>query len=716
MAEQTTGPQLVTITVDDQEYQVPAGMALIDAISNYTDFHMPRFCYHDRMDPVGMCRMCMAEVETRGRWANAATCTLKVADGMKVRVRSEEAIKSREMVLELLLLNHPLDCPVCDKGGECLLQDQTMSDGPQVARTIDPRRVYEKPIYISEDVLLDRERCIQCGLCVRFVDEIAAEKAIMFFDRGYHMEVATAKEGTYEGHFAGNTCDICPVGALTSSTFRFASRPWEMKRHAALSLWDSGGGNLWLDVRENKIRRVMPRENRAVNDVWCSDRDRFQAHSWVLSPERLDVPLVRNPDNGQLEPASYDDALKAAIEGLAKALEAGQPVATVAGAHLGLEELAGAMVFGRDVTGGPVVASSGLEVVGRTLGAMPDYGKIERARAILVVGTPAAEHPNAWLRMVKAFGKKGAPLYTIGARDRYVALASSFDLACEPGQEGAVLTALAAHLQAEKQHNLSFIRSATKGFAESRDGWSADLPDGVDRERFVALAARLAGAEDLLVYAGWQADAAARAAAWNLALLLGTPGMTGGGYLEPLPAANTRGAAELGLGELASLPAELGALVVLGSDLGANSEAPWQRARDRWGAPGAREAGGAPRAPFTVVSELFLTRTARDADVVLPATCAYERQYTAINYEGRVQRVPAAVRPILGVRGDLDILDALAAGLTARQDREWEALDAARALALAGDLAPRLAGLAGGVPRGGVVLPSAPAGGRYNFV
>lgn len=715
MSEATAGVQLVTITIDDQDYQVPAGMALIDAISNYTDFHMPRFCYHDRLDPVGMCRMCMAEVEARGRWANVATCTLRVADGMKVRVKSEAAQKARRMVLELLLVNHPLDCPVCDKGGECLLQDQTMAYGPDVARTIDSRRRFPKPLPISADVLLDRERCIQCGLCVRYVDEIAAEKTIMLVNRGGSTQVAPAADGTYDSHFAGNTCDICPVGALTSSTFRFASRPWEMQRKPVLSPWDACGTNLWLDVRENVIRRVMPRENVDVNDLWCSDRDRFHATDWVLSPERLDVPLVRNPDTGQLEPASFDDALAAAVEGFAKALGAGQTVGTAVGTHLGLEEMAAAALFGREVTGGPVASANSLAAARATLGGAPTLAQLENARAFLVIGQPANDLPIAWLRMVKAIRKKGMPLYTIGCRDLHLGLASSFDLACEPGTEGQVVEALTARLLGEKRHNLKFIRGGCKGFADVREQWSAEVPEGVDAERLAALADRLAGAGDLVVFAGWQVDAAARQAAWNLSLLLGTPGMEAGGYLEPTLNANLRGALELGLAEPEALCAPLGALLVLGSDLGASSGNPWQAVRDRW-LPSGLGQPVAARAPFVVVSELFMTQTARSADVVLPASCSFERPTTVVNYEGRAQHVPAAVRPILGVRSDLDIVNVIAAGVAERLGKAWAELTPETALAAAGALAPALAPLADGLPHGGLLLASQPADGRYHFI
>jgi len=733
----------VTITVDDRDYVVPAGMNLIDAISEYAGFPMPRFCYHDRLEPVGMCRMCMAEVEARGRWALAATCTMKVADGLKVRVRSETAFAARRMVLELLLVNHPLDCPVCDKGGECLLQDQTVAHGPDVGRSVEARRHWPKPLPISRDVLLDRERCIQCGVCARFCDEIAGERAISLIRRGGQTEISPAFDGIYDSHFAGNTCDICPVGALTSASFRFRSRPWEMERRPAISPWDACGANLWLDVRENVIRRAMPRENRAVNDVWISDRERFFAYDFVLDRRRLDVALVRNGDTGELEPASFDDAIAAAVEGLSKALADGKPVAGIGGTHLGCEEQYALGKFVRGVLGSnSVLTAKPLDGAEQRAAAVPTFDELAQGRTFFLTGDLLAELPLAWLRVYQAVRKAGATLLTLNAPNLHVRLASTLDLTCTPGQEALVVRAILGWLVREKRHNAAWVRAHAKGFADLRAQFEAcDLTvaaqqAGADPARVLALAEKLAAAEDLVVYAGpgdGRPDGSAlRDAAWNLALALGTPGMAHGGWLEFSRNANTRGARAMGLrpdclpgGEPVAddaararwakawgseLPAEpgldtdallatadegrLGALVVIGSDLVSDRGNPWQAVRNRWlvqHADGdtarrldeqdeARRVA-LERGPFLVVSELFPSETTKLADVVLPATCFAERAGMYVNIEGRVQESPAAVRPILGVRSDLDIINALAAGVAARLGQAWTPLDteAARA-------------------------------------
>lgn len=762
----------VKIIVDDVEYEVPAGILLIDAITDYVGFDMPRFCHHDRLVPVGMCRMCMAEVEARGRWANAATCTLRVADGMKVRVRSEAAVKARRMTLELLLANHPLDCPICDKGGECMLQDQTVAHGPEVARTVELRRHWPKPIPLSSRVLLDRERCIQCARCTRFVDEIAGEPTIELINRGFRAEISPAFDGQYSGHFTGNTCDICPVGALTSTSFRFRSRPWEMQDRPVISPFDAGGANLYLSVRENVVRRALPRENRSVNDLWCSDKERFY-YDWILSDERLDVPLVRNQESGQLEPATFEDALTAAAEGLAAAVRAGKPVVGIGPSVLGCEEQYVFQKLLRGVLGSNHVITSRRIDIERRAGLIPTYDRLERAKTFFYAGPSLiGQHPMPWLRIYKALRFRGARLWLVGNEDRFAGLAAELDVRCRPGAETAVIRGLLAHLHAAKQHHTGAIRAHTHGFTEASKAWQgytleqAAAEAEADPAQLMSLAERLAEAEDLVVIAphgvGRADGTALRDALWNLALLLGVPAMDHGGWLEVLDHCNTRGASDMGVrpdllpgyapvadaaererfaaawglpvpdapgldadGVLAAAEAgELGAMLVVGSDWVSDTGNPFQTVRSLWlnpdddryratlAAEAERRAAALEQVPFVVVSELFCSETAKRADVVLPATCFAERAGTYVNLEGRVQYAPAAVRPILGVRSDLGILN----GLGTRLSEAWTPLDSDAAWAELTALVPSYAEAPRDPDSGGHVVPLPPPDGRYRFV
>ncbi len=552
----TTAPATVTITVDDVAYEVPAGMLLIDAITEHVGYDMPRFCHHDRLEPVGMCRMCMAEVENRGRWANVATCTMRVMDGMQVRLMSEAAVQARKMTLELLLINHPLDCPVCDKGGECMLQDQTVDDGPEVARTIEDRRKYLKPIPISRGVLLDRERCVHCARCVRMVDEIGGEQTIALINRGYHTEISPAFDGEYDSHFTGNTCDICPVGALTSSTFRFGSRPWEMKGQPAISPFDCCGSNLRLDIRENVVRRIMPRENRAVNDCWISDRERFH-HAVILDDARLDVPLVRNAETGELEQASFEDALAVAVDGLAKAVEAGQAVAGVGSTILPIEDQYTFQKLLRAVLGSNDITVSHPDSLAYRAALIPTYGELEQAQTFFFGGArPLDELPIAWLRIYKAIRKQGAKLYTLANTDYHVGLASCFDVACDRLAEAAIVRGMLGYIYAHKLHNAHAVGARSHGLAEQAGTWPTDLEaicaaHGADAERVKQLCHKLAEAADLVIVApqsdGRPDGTALRDALWNLALLLNVPGQERGGWLEYQPNGNSRGASDMGL-------------------------------------------------------------------------------------------------------------------------------------------------------------------------
>src|SRR6186997_1255640 len=282
---------LVTLTIDDTEVTVPKGTLIIRA-AEQVGVEIPRFCDHPLLEPVGACRQCYVEVE--GQRKLFTSCTTEVAPGMVVRSQnsSEEAHRAQVANLEFLLLNHPLDCPICDRGGECPLQDQALAFGPGDSRFEEAKRTYRKPIPLSPLVNLDRERCVLCQRCTRFCDEISGDRFIELFDRGAAEQIAIAAGEDFDSPFSGNTIQICPVGALTSTTYRFAARPFDVKRSESVCTLCASGCNLFVQTRRGEVVRHLARENLDVNDEWLCDKGRF-AFSFPDSSKRIATPLVR---------------------------------------------------------------------------------------------------------------------------------------------------------------------------------------------------------------------------------------------------------------------------------------------------------------------------------------------------------------------------------------------------------------------------------------
>ena len=286
--EATTG---VPFTLNGTDFEANDGELLIDACERH-GVHIPRFCYHPRMKPVGMCRMCLVEVDTGRGPALQPSCMLPVTPEMKVETESEATKAAQDGVLEFLLANHPLDCPVCDKGGECPLQDNAYSFGPGETRFVEEKRHYEKPIPISDLVHLDRERCILCDRCTRFASEVAGDPLIHFIDRGSQTQVNTFPDDPFSSYFSGNTVQICPVGALTAAPYRFKARPWDLNAVESTSSVDATGARIVLQASQNELVRIVGVDSDAVNWGWLSDKDRF-AYEANGSEDRLTQPLAR---------------------------------------------------------------------------------------------------------------------------------------------------------------------------------------------------------------------------------------------------------------------------------------------------------------------------------------------------------------------------------------------------------------------------------------
>ncbi|WP_181769150.1 2Fe-2S iron-sulfur cluster-binding protein, partial [Streptomyces albidus (ex Kaewkla and Franco 2022)] len=285
---------LVSLTIDGAEISVPKGTLVIRA-AEQLGIEIPRFCDHPLLDPVGACRQCIVEVE--GQRKPMASCTITCTDGMvvKTQLSSPVAEKAQRGVMELLLINHPLDCPVCDKGGECPLQNQAMSTGSADTRFEGAKRTFAKPVPISEQVLLDRERCVLCARCTRFSNQIAGDPMIELLERGALQQVGTGEGDPFQSYFSGNTIQICPVGALTSAAYRFRSRPFDLVSSPSVCEHCSGGCATRTDHRRGKVMRRLAANDPEVNEEWICDKGRF-AFRYAQRPDRLTTPLVRVVD------------------------------------------------------------------------------------------------------------------------------------------------------------------------------------------------------------------------------------------------------------------------------------------------------------------------------------------------------------------------------------------------------------------------------------
>lgn len=435
----------VRITIDDHPYDVPAGMNLIDAAKWAAGNDIPVFCYHPKMASVGMCRVCLVELgsiqrdretgeilrdeegEPQVRWFPTlqTACTQTVSDGLVVRTATKAVEEARESVLEFLLSSHPLDCPICDKGGECPLQNLTMRHGPGISRMqFTDKMQLNKHVPLGDLIFLDEERCIQCARCVRFQDEVVGDDVLAFHERGRSLRIITNSEPGFDSYFSGNTTDICPVGALTTADFRFAARPWELREVPSICPYDAAGSNISLSVRLDRdfggralIKRVMPRQNEAVNEIWISDKTRF-GHHFTRSEARCQEPQV---DGARTDWAA---AIRAAAE---RIREAEGDIAVLAGPTLSNEDFwelrsllaaAGTPEETRSERqalwppthgGGELLAQVGL-------GQGSNLGQLGAGDAVLVIACDLEEEVPVWRLRLKQAAERGALLVVANAR------------------------------------------------------------------------------------------------------------------------------------------------------------------------------------------------------------------------------------------------------------------------------------------------------------
>ncbi|MDE0701062.1 MAG: NADH-quinone oxidoreductase subunit NuoG [Acidimicrobiaceae bacterium] len=438
-----TDVSTVSVTVNGREIQAQPDELLIDACER-NGTYIPRFCHHPRMNPVGMCRMCLVEVDTGRGSSLQPSCMVPVSDNMVVETETEVAKKAQDGVLEFLLINHPLDCPVCDKGGECPLQDQTMAYGPGESRFIEEKRHFEKPIPISDTVYLDRERCILCDRCTRFADEVAGDALIHFMDRGSNTEVNTFPDEPFASYFSGNTVQICPVGALTAKPYRFKARPWDLEETISTAWTDSVGSRITVQSSRNQVLRVLGVDADPVNWGWLSDKERF-AFEALNSESRLVAPMVRS--DGQLETVGWG----VAFERVVAALDGVDPnrVAVIGGARLNNEaQYAWAKlakgVIGTDHVDAQLGDGLGAEVVLGLPRATIDDACRGGGTIILCGPDPKEDLGALYLRLRHAVVQDGATLIELTPQRTGLSNIATHSLHPRPGEVGELAAALVA--------------------------------------------------------------------------------------------------------------------------------------------------------------------------------------------------------------------------------------------------------------------------------
>ena len=638
----------VTLVVDGREVEAAEGTMLVDA-AKHGDVEIPVFCYEPKLGPpVGACRMCLVEIEGVPKLQTA--CSTPVRDGMVVYTQTDQVKEAQSAVVEFLLVNHPLDCPVCDKGGECPLQDIAMGWGPGRSRFTEPKRHFQKPLPLSPLIGIDRERCILCYRCVRFSQEVAEDEQLQLLERGDRSYVGTFDDRPYVAPFHGNITELCPVGALTSYTYRFRARPWDIEQAGSICTLCPSQCNVRFTVRDEQVKRVLARDNPEVDDGWLCDKGRY-GFEMLASEARIPGPMVRA--GGNATPASWPEALERAARGLR---EAGAASAALVG-DASNEEGYLVQRLTREALGSPHVESRRARGPGRD--ALLELSRpeisaqvsdIDQAAALLVVGTdPLDSSPIIDLRIRKAVRRAGSRLAGVSERPSALDGGAAATARYAPGGAASFLAELGGALAG--------------GDGASGDGEAAQIAELLrDAPRVVVV-----WGERL----GWGGGGpAAVEALLGLAEGLGLGAKEGSGLLEVPEVTNARGLREVGclpdagpgLGDAgrgsdaerirASLEAgELKAVVLFGVDPRRDFPDPegWRRAL--------------ANADHVVAFSMLETESTAQADVIFPLESHAEKDGTVTHPDGRLQRLrPSAARPG-DVRPAWQVLAELAAGL-----------------------------------------------------
>jgi NADH-quinone oxidoreductase subunit G len=607
----------ITLVVDGVEVRATEGMMLVDA-AKHGDIEIPVFCYEPKLGhPVGACRMCLVEIEGIPKLQTA--CSTPVRDGMVVYTQTDRVHEAQNAVVEFLLVNHPLDCPVCDKGGECPLQDISMGWGPGKSRVIDPKRHFQKPIPLSPLIKIDRERCILCYRCVRFSQEVAEDEQLQLLERGASTFVGTFDDRPYIAPFHGNIIELCPVGALTSDAYRFRARPWDIEDAGTVCTLCPSQCNIKLTVRDERIQRVLARDNFEVDDGWLCDKGRF-GYQAIESPDRITDPMIRR--GGSLVPVTWEEALEAAAKGLR---EAGEATGAIVGGPSSNEEGYLTQRIVRGALGSPHVVSTYDENHERDLlvelsrpALAASVSDIDRAESILVLGTdPLHSMPIVDLRIRKVVRRNGTRLAVATDRPTAIDGVAEETARYAPG----ALSAFAAGLAAEAG-------------AEVYDRADGEL--GADAERIAGI---LRPGSTVIVWAGEPSLALADLAAQLDAKLLEIPS-----------GANGRGLREVGCTPVAGpglseTRAGLGPIDLCDALTEGAVEAAFlvnaDPVRDAPNGPAWSDA--LQKANFVLAISMFEDASTKHADVVFPAESYAEKEGTVTHPDGRLQRVRQGV-------------------------------------------------------------------------
>jgi NADH-quinone oxidoreductase subunit G len=639
-----TDIEMVTLTIDDVELSVPKGTLVIRA-AELMGVSIPRFCDHPLLDPVGACRQCLVEVE--GQRKPMASCTTAATDGMVVRTQftSEAADKAQQGVMELLLINHPLDCPVCDKGGECPLQNQAMSNGRPDSRFDDVKRTFPKPINISSQVLLDRERCVLCARCTRFSSQIAGDPFIELLERGALQQVGIYTKEPFDSYFSGNTVQICPVGALTGTAYRFRARPFDLVSSPSVCEHCASGCAQRTDHRRGVVLRRLAGDDPEVNEEWNCDKGRW-AFTYATADDRITTPLIRGED-GTLASASWSEALTVAAKGLSAAYgNAG----VLVGGRATIEDAYAYGKFARVALGSNDVdfrarASSSEEAdfLAARIAGQPmavTYADLEAAPAVLLVGfEPEEESPIVFLRLRKAARKHRAKVFAVAPyATRGLTKMAGTLLQAAPGGEASLLDGLhsgefaeilgapgALIMVGERLASSPGALSAAIRLADSTGARLAWLP-----RRAGERGALEAGALFSLLPGGRPAaDPAARAQVCSVWNVTGLPTAGGRATDQILSDAGDLGALLVGAVELADLPDPVAAAAAIDA------------------------------APFVVSLEIRHSAVTERADVVFPVAPVVEKAGSFVNWEGRYRPFDPAL-PNTGAFSDMRVLHMIA--------------------------------------------------------
>jgi NADH-quinone oxidoreductase subunit G len=612
----------VTLTIDGIKVTVPEGMGVADA-AKMVGIDIPVFCHHPKLEPVGMCRMCLVEIgrpvrdRTTGEFVmeNGApkiqflakletACTNKVEEGLVVVTRSRKAQDGQKSTVEFLLTSHPLDCPVCDKGGECPLQNLTLAYGPGKSRFLfDEKYHLGKHVPLGDLIVLDQERCIQCARCIRFQDEIVGEPVLGFDDRARGTRIITSSEPPFDSVFSGNTTDICPVGALTTTDFRFTARPWEMGAHASICTQCPVGCNTTLNVRREPrangditVQRVMPRQNEEVNEIWICDKGRFAYH-YAESKMRLSHPTIRR--NGEQVRASWDEATKLVAD---KFQQAKNDLVVLASGRLSNEDLFNLKQLA-DHAGGTAYLYSrmgGGELTSLVGVSDSNFANMGAGSVIVVTASDLYQEAPIWYLRVKQAADRGATLIVLNPRETRLDRFASYVVRYAYGDE---------------------VKSV-------QDLGNADKIGEAIRQAENAVI--LYGSEGL----GVSASAGLATTCANLLQESGLSGKPGSGLIGVWERANDQGAWELGFRLEENLAAALtGRTVYLAGVDPVNDDPALAKALEG--------------AQFIAVQDVMETATTRIADVVFPAQAFTEREGSYTSGERRVQRFYVAV-PVTG--------------------------------------------------------------------